>query len=72
MRGSVKFKDVLRVCHPKPANETKGLLFAKIMNDTLAPADTWENKISNEGSTSENWQSVADERIVNEGWVKVN
>ena len=70
--GSVSFKDVLRVVHPKPANETKGALFAKIMADTLAPADTWETKISNSGSTSENWQEVADERIVNEGWVKVN
>jgi 60 kDa SS-A/Ro ribonucleoprotein len=59
--GSVSFKDVLRVVHPKPANESKGLMFAKIMADTLAPADTWENKISNDGSTSENWQSVAND-----------
>lgn len=59
--GAVSFKDVLRVVHPKPANESKGLLFAKIMNDTLAPAETWETKISNSGSTSENWQSVAND-----------
>lgn len=62
--GSVKFTDVLRVTHPKPANAEKGLLFSKIMNDELAPADTWENQISNGGSNSENWQSVADDKKV--------
>lgn len=62
--GAVSFKDVLRVVHPKPANDSKGILFAKIMNDTLTPADTWENQISNGGSTSENWQSVADDKKV--------
>src|SRR3546814_5624721 len=62
--GALSFKDVLRVVHPKPANESKGILFAKIMNDSLTPADTWENKISNEGSTSENWQEIADDKKV--------
>lgn len=64
MRGSVKFKDVLRVCHPKPANPEKAELFRKIMADELAPAATWESLISNQGSTQENWQSVADDKKV--------
>lgn len=59
--GRVKFKDILRVAHPKPANEEKGILFSKIMSDTLAPAATWENQISNGGSTTENWQAVAND-----------
>lgn len=61
MRGSVKFKDVLRVCHPKPANPEKAELFRKIMADELAPAATWETLISNQGSTQENWQAVAND-----------
>jgi hypothetical protein len=69
--GQVKFTDVLRVCHPKPANNEKAQLFKSIMEGTLESADTWESKISNQGSTQENWQEIADERIQNSGWVKV-
>lgn len=59
--GSVSFKDVLRVTHAKPANAEKGVLFSKIMNDSIAVANTWETQISNGGSTAENWQSVAND-----------
>ena len=59
--GSVSFKDVLRVVHPVPKDQAQGLLFAKIMADALAPAETWETQISNGGSNSENWQAIAND-----------
>lgn len=58
-KGSVKFTDVMRVVHPRPISEEQSELFAMIMADTLPQADTWETRISGEGSTRETWQEVA-------------
>lgn len=58
-KGSVKFSDVMRVVHPRPISEEQSELFAMIMSDTLPVADTWETKISGEGSNKETWQEVA-------------
>ena len=58
--GSVKFTDVMRVVHPTPKTEKQSEIFKKIMEDSLPAADTWETKISTQGSTQENWQQVAD------------
>jgi len=35
-------------------------IFKQIIEDTLPAIDTWETKISGEGSTTENWQEIAD------------
>lgn len=59
-KGSIKFTDVMRVVHPTPTNVEKSELFKQIMTDTLPAIDTWETKISGEGSTQENWQVIAD------------
>lgn len=59
-KGSIKFTDVMRVVHPTPMNAEKSELFAQVMNDTLPAIETWETKISGEGSTQENWQVIAD------------
>lgn len=59
-KGSVKFSDVMRVVHPVPKDEAQSALFKQIMEDTLPAIDTWETKISGEGSTTENWQDIAD------------
>ena len=57
--GSVKFTDVMRVVHPTPKTEAQSEIFKQIMEGTLPAIETWETKISNEGSNQENWQEVA-------------
>lgn len=59
-KGSVKFTDVMRVVHPTPINKEKSEIFDQIMKGTLPAIETWETKISSEGSTTENWQTIAD------------
>jgi len=47
--GSVKFRDVLRIVHPTAKNEKQGVLFEKIMKETLATPYTWETELSKNG-----------------------
>ena len=44
---------MLRIVHPKPANEEKSKIFAGIMNDSLAIAYTWETQLSANGQKHE-------------------
>lgn len=61
-KGSIKFTDVMRVVHPTPKDEAQSEIFKMMMEDTLPVIDTWETKISGEGSTKETWQAVADNK----------
>lgn len=47
--GSVKFRDVLRIVHPKAKDARQGLIFEKIMKDTLEAPYTWEVELSRNG-----------------------
>jgi hypothetical protein len=57
-KGKVWLRDILRISHPKPANQEQAELWKKVVKDELAPAETWEHKISSEGSTTENWAEL--------------
>ena len=46
---SVKFRDVLRIVHPKAKDEAQGAVFDKIMKDTLETPYTWETQLSANG-----------------------
>jgi len=59
-KGKVWLRDILRIAHPKAANEEQNKLWKKVTTDTLPPAETWENKISTEGSTQANWEAMID------------
>lgn len=59
-KGSIKFTDVMRVVHPTPKDDEQSIIFKQIMEGTLPQIETWETKISNEGSTTKNWQAIAD------------
>lgn len=59
-KNEVKLRDVLRITHARPKNDRQSNIFEAIINDTLKTPDTWETKISTGGSTTENWQAVAD------------
>lgn len=45
----VKFKDVLRIVHPEAKDVRQGLIFEKIMKDTLEAPYTWEVELSRNG-----------------------
>lgn len=57
---SVKFRDVLRICHPKGKNKLQEELFGKIINDTLETPYTWEVELSTKGNTKETWTALID------------
>lgn len=54
----VKFKDVLRLVHAKPANEEQNKLYNKIINDTLPVAERWETELSKDGNIKEVWERL--------------
>lgn len=55
---TVKFKDVLRLVHAKPANEEQNKLYNEIINDTLPVAERWETELSKDGNTKEVWERL--------------
>ncbi len=48
-RGSVKLRDVMFLCHPKPKNAEQANLFKGLANQTLNAPDTWEVNLSKGG-----------------------
>lgn len=44
--AEIKLRDVMFLVHPKPSSENQANLFNKLAQDTLAPAETWEVKLS--------------------------
>ena len=53
-QNSVKFRDVLRIVHPKPINAEQGELFARIMADTVEIPETHEVLFSVNGQLPAN------------------
>lgn len=47
--GAVKLRDVLRIVHPVADTAEKGMIFKKIMEDTLSVPYTWETELSANG-----------------------
>jgi hypothetical protein len=45
----LRFRDLLRIVHPKPADEVHAELFNKIMAETLESPYTWEVELSKNG-----------------------
>lgn len=46
---SIKFRDVLRIVHPVAKSQGQGIIFEKIMKDTLETPYTWEVELSKNG-----------------------
>lgn len=59
---AVTLKDVLRLVHPKPANEEQAALWKSIVDGTLAAPDTWEVALSGGADKKETF-----ERLLREG-----
>jgi 60 kDa SS-A/Ro ribonucleoprotein len=51
--GAVKFRDVLRIVHPEAKDARQGMIFEKIMKETLEAPYTWEVELSKNGQLPE-------------------
>lgn len=55
---NIRFKNVLQIVHPKPADEKQDKIFNKIMNDKLDIPYTWETELSAKGNNKEVWNDL--------------
>lgn len=64
-KSQVKMRDVVRMCHPVPANDERAALYKRIVEGTLATPDTWEVGLTNCHTDSEKkefWTRMLNER----------
>lgn len=54
-RRAVKLKDVIRLVHPKPADEGMSAMYGRLVSDKMEIPKTWETIISADGSSTESW-----------------
>lgn len=59
---AVSLKDVLRLVHPKPANDEQAALWKSVVDGTLESPDTWEVALSGGADKKETF-----ERLIGEG-----
>lgn len=59
---SVKFRDVLRIAHPRPTSKEQEELFKMVLEDTLPIAERWETELSANGNTTEVWEKLIAEK----------
>lgn len=60
--AGVRLRDVLRVTHPKAANDEQGAVFGRLLAGTLESPDTWEVALSGGGD-----KRASFERLLREG-----
>lgn len=59
---AVKLRDVLRICRPKPIDDTQAALWGKVINGTLETPDTWETALSGGSDKKETFERLLSER----------
>lgn len=52
---SVRMKDLLCLCHPKPLTKAQADLFKRCLEDKLEIPVTWETELSANGNNTETW-----------------
>lgn len=60
----IKFRDVLRICHPKADTDKQNKTFKMILDDTLPVAKRWETELSARGNTKEVWEELIEENRI--------
>jgi 60 kDa SS-A/Ro ribonucleoprotein len=62
--GVVKLRDVMRMVHPKPANDEQAALWKGVIDRTLAAPDTWEVALSGGADKKEAFERLLrDEKL---------
>lgn len=57
----IKFRDILRITHPKPKDTEQMQLFKMVLDDTLPIAERWETELSANGNNKETWEKLIKE-----------
>ena len=55
---SVKMRDLLCLCRPKPQNGEQAELWSRCLEGKLAIPETWETQLSARGNTKEVWEDL--------------
>jgi len=61
-KTAVSLKDVLRLVHPKPANDEQAALWKRVIDGTLESPDTWEVALSGGADKRETFERLLRER----------
>lgn len=59
--ATIKLRDVMFLCRPKPKNQYETELFKKVANRTLTPPETWEVLLSTGKDKKESWTKLITE-----------
>lgn len=51
--GAIRLRDVIRLVHPKPADDEQANLWRAVVKGDLKPADTWEHRLSAAGQSED-------------------
>jgi hypothetical protein len=60
-RGSIKLRDAMFLCRPKPNTPEQTELFKKLANKQLTPPETWEVLLSSGADKLQTWMSLIQE-----------
>jgi hypothetical protein len=60
-KKSVRLRDVMRLCHPKPISDEQATLWRNLVKETLPAPDTWEVALSSGEDKRTAW-----ERLIND------
>lgn len=62
--NTVKMRDILCLCRPKPRDDAQSKLWKDLLEGKLAPAYTWETELSRKGNKKETWEElIASKRL---------
>ena len=64
--GAVRLRDVLFLCHARPADEARAALWKRLVDNELATPDTWEVALSAAGSGEGTGKRAVWERLLAE------
>lgn len=59
---AIKLRDVLRLCKPKPRDESQAALWKRVINRELQTPDTWEVSLSKGSDKKETFLRLMDEK----------
>jgi len=57
---TVKMRDILCLCRPKPANNEQSELWKRLLEGKLETPITWETQLSAKGNKKETWEALID------------
>lgn len=57
---SVTMRDIVMLCHPKPADEAQAALWKRVLEGRLQTPVTWETQLSAKGNNRKTWEELID------------